>query len=460
MIGRRALATARGGAGAKGREQNKKRWRLDVAANSESGSSPERDRRRSSERDRRRSSERDRRRSPERDRRREGRSRSPDAARSDKAKQKGRRDDKSPSESSAKKQKKEKAFAWMDSDDDEDEEGGAEDADGPPKESEKDREGSSGGGGGGPDQANDEESRRSRLERLPQVQTLSEFLRLAPQLARDVQSMGAADFVSLCQAASRVKFFDGELFEEVFRHLLPKIQQSQLTPSQVADILGCLTELNACDAGMLAAASASMIPRIGELDKAQRLRLLDLLGDSKSPHAARLVNALRSAPVPEDVPLMAASNGRLACKHFARGFCVHGKKCTFAHEAGLVVPPTTNPQVPTHMQELESMWEKGTINRAPTVPPCRHFQSGYCSRGSACTYRHDEHNTGSSSYRAPVAPRQAPPRPAPPRAAAPRATMPARTQAKPCLQFASGTCTRGSRCHFLHLVPGQAGGLF
>lgn len=227
------------------------------------------------------------------------------------------------------------------------------------------------------------------LRQLEEVQTFSEFVRLAPSLRQGVGDMTVDHIVTLCKAASRVRYFDSELFAEVFKHLIPRIKAAELGPAHITDIVQCLTDLNACDVAVVAAAAAMLTPRVADLDKAQRLRWLNLLADVKSPHCEVFVAALRSAPVPEDLSPVASASGRIACRHFARGFCAMGKTCTFSHEAGLAPPPPTNPLVLTQMQHTVHQ-RSGGGGLGFGKPPCRHFLRGFCTLGAGCSFRHGD----------------------------------------------------------------------
>lgn len=287
------------------------------------------------------------------------------------------------------------------------------------------------------------------LKQLEGVQTFSHFMRMAARLRRAAASMTPEHFVTLCQVACRVKYFDGELFEAVFEHLVPKIVDQALSPSQLTEVVASLLELNACDLKVMTAAAAALMSRIDGLDKALRLRWLTLLAEAKAPHCDALLTALRSVPA-EDTSPPSAPSGRLPCRHHARGLCTLGKSCTFSHESGHMPAPPSNRIVLTQMQHVTSVQggfgSLGALHAsAPPAPrpsshgasrpPCRHFVRGHCQLGGSCSFRHDFHG-------------------APP--AVPRLPMPARTTSKLCIHFASGSCSWGAKCHFLHVVaPAQ-----
>mmetsp|Transcript_98151 Transcript_98151/g.256324 ORF Transcript_98151/g.256324 Transcript_98151/m.256324 type:complete len:476 (+) Transcript_98151:80-1507(+) len=362
--------------------------------------------------------------------------------------------------------RKEKAFAWMDSDD-ESEHRGEESG----EEGQRRRAGSvapgqaailaDGPGGGGIVE-------EDLLTQLRELQTFAGFVRLTESLVSRASSMASDHFVELCRAAARVKYFDGDLFGEVFKHLVPKIKAQELALAQLADIVQSLVDLNACDAAVTSATAAVLIPRVGDLDKVQRLRWLDLLKDLKGPQFEVLASALKTAPCVEDDKQNMSTSGKIACRHYARGFCAMGKNCTFAHEAGLTPPPMNNPVVMTQLQQ--DMVHKNNANATgvggggPGRPACRHFTRGFCQMGIGCSFRHTDVNGLPLAGCLPMMgmPMMASmPRPAflaPPMAPSPspRFPMPLRTTSKPCIHFASGNCQWGAKCHFVHIVQAVA----
>jgi len=335
-----------------------------------------------------------------------------------------------------------KAFAWMDSDD---EAGDSEEAKSPADaiassapahrgpEEDTEKHVSAASSSGTSIQAAQAQDPSAVLRG---VETFGEFMRICESIRQAIGSMSAENLVELCKTAARVKFYDGDLFDEVFTHLIPKTKSQELSPSQLADILQCLIDLNACDPGFVAAAVASLTPKMGELDKAMRLRWMSLLGDLKSPSCEAFLVALRTAPVLEESnAAQSSTSGRIACRHFARGFCATGKNCVFSHEAGLLPPPTSNPVVMTQMQLIERTQSNLRSAGISTKPPCRHFLRGFCANGTACIFRHD--------MASPVA------------LQATAARIPVRATTKLCIHFASGACSWGAKCHFLHTVNGQ-----
>mmetsp|Transcript_111993 Transcript_111993/g.321824 ORF Transcript_111993/g.321824 Transcript_111993/m.321824 type:complete len:503 (+) Transcript_111993:117-1625(+) len=390
----------------------------------------------------------------------------------------------------SKRQKK--AFAWMDSGDEGGSDGSAEEecgvgldvgaeepvapllAHGQVRPCENDDE------SGAESNAGNRLMEEDPLSQLDNVKTFAQFMRLSPKLQILAAVMAPQHFVTLCRIAARVKYFDKDVFTEVFKHLTPQIKDNAFSTEQLKDVVTCLIELNACDGSLLAAVSTSVMPRIAEIDKSTRREWLTLLAEVKSPNCEVLVSALKNAPNTEEQTGSSPISTRLPCRHFARGFCSLGKSCTFSHDGVFVPQNNSNQVVLTQMQQTTSVQggfgSMGGLQNAPPVnraylascgkQVCRHFLKGYCSMGSVCSFRHVQAVAAASgggavggickATAAPVVvrpPVRLPVRP--PEALRPRFPMPARTTSKVCIHFSSGSCKWGAKCHFLHAVTPQ-----
>mmetsp|Transcript_30827 Transcript_30827/g.66350 ORF Transcript_30827/g.66350 Transcript_30827/m.66350 type:complete len:319 (+) Transcript_30827:252-1208(+) len=225
--------------------------------------------------------------------------------------------------------------------------------------------------------------------------------------------------------------------------------------------------------------------KVSEMDKAQRLRWFDLATNLKHKAANTFLELLKlpkeQPPRDEEMGPVISASGKLACRHFVRGFCSMGKNCTFSHEAGLTAPPSKNPVVMTQLQEDMKVMAASQKNN-PARPVCRHFARGFCQIGASCTFRHPVqvvppaqtptmwpslqqqqlHQQQQSQLQ--HLPMQVPPTPIrPPTVVVPHVAsaspsqgpprnITARTVSKPCVHFAAGNCPWGSKCHFLHVV--------
>lgn len=176
--------------------------------------------------------------------------------------------------SSSKRRRKEKAFAWMDSED----ECSAE-ASSPSR------------------QAGDSDDQREEQETEPksvaQVRTLSQMVRMAPQLQRRARSLPLRELADICLAAARVRFYDPSVFGSVtaaaLRHLLGK---RACEPSEVVDVVVGLADMNAYDRGLFEAAAQALAYHGGELNSELRARLLKALRDTKHESAVPAIKVL------------------------------------------------------------------------------------------------------------------------------------------------------------------------
>lgn len=371
-------------------------------------------------------------------------------------------------------QKRTKAFAWMDSDDDSKSScDGKRSSPSPENEATGDSRNQDGRSGSesGREGKGDAAAAPLRIEAL---QTFGEFVRATPALRQEVRNISVEQLVALCATAVRLKYFDGDLFREVFKVLTKRFLTNEVDAKAATDIAQHLADLNAYDEKVFSTAIASLEPRVQQLNKEQRLRWLSILEQVNHKSSPSFVDALRAAPVLEDIPIMTSASGKIPCRHFARGFCALGRACTFAHEMGLTPPPMLSPTILTQTQLA---MEKRAGPYAGK-PPCRHHARGYCALGKNCMFPHIGFDgtvlqepatvvtaTATTSVfglgptgvnggmpialqAAPAAPPPRPPRP-----------LPLAAKTKFCIHFASGNCTWGSNCNFLHVVPRSSSAL-
>ncbi|RLN85093.1 hypothetical protein BBJ28_00023307 [Nothophytophthora sp. Chile5] len=116
------------------------------------------------------------------------------------------------------------------------------------------------------------------------------------------------------------------------------------------------------------------------------------------------------------------------CRRFAAGACYIGDNCKY-------VVSIQSPDRYSHATvagQSPSVVVAPTIQGIPSSVVCRHYTRGYCSVGAACRFAHVLGG---------------PELPKPPTS---EASVPKKK--RPCLFFASGVCTRGDQCSFLHEV--------
>eukprot|EP00927_Polykrikos_kofoidii_P072313 TRINITY_DN68446_c0_g1_i1.p1 TRINITY_DN68446_c0_g1~~TRINITY_DN68446_c0_g1_i1.p1 ORF type:complete len:324 (+),score=54.43 TRINITY_DN68446_c0_g1_i1:81-1052(+) len=215
-----------------------------------------------------------------------------------------------------------RAYAWMDSDDESCDvaggsRGGSDDVASPATSS---------GGSASP-------RRQGPLlpASLGDVETFGEFVRVTPAIMRAAATLPAAELAALCQTAARLKYFDTDLFGEVFKHVEARLRSAEFDILQVTAVVAALVELNAYNAGVFSAAATSLLPRISDLSKAQRLQWIKLFAAVGHTGDEAFAEALRFAPLPggEDGGL---DDEFFLCWEWVRGgFCPRGKRCRWAH---------------------------------------------------------------------------------------------------------------------------------
>lgn len=165
---------------------------------------------------------------------------------------------------------------------------------------------------------------------IREVKTFSEFLRLGPVLKTAAPNLSVDELVGLCETAARLKFFDGDLFDEVFVHLKRSIQSRKLSIQQITSVASSLVDLNAYNASIFAAAAKELTPLIKGMSKEQRLQWIKLLSSAGHRDDESFEMALRTAPLPggDDA---AAADGFMLCWEFMRGGCPRGNSCRWTH---------------------------------------------------------------------------------------------------------------------------------
>lgn len=115
---------------------------------------------------------------------------------------------------------------------------------------------------------------------------------------------------------------------------------------------------------------------------------------------------------------------RLPCRFFARGFCSKGAACPFEHDDTKSIAIGS---------ELSSNIAADTSLTNPiSQVPCRFFAAGTCTKGSSCLFLHPEDSMIEST-------------------AAPAADQAADSRSQiPCQFFVKGACRNGDACPFAH----------
>lgn len=204
----------------------------------------------------------------------------------------------------------EEKYAWMDSDDD--------DAKKAPSEASE--------------AASDADLKEVALpSTMKEIRTFSEFVRLTAGIKKAVADFPADELVALCETAARLKYFDGDLFEAVFRHIILRMRASEFDATQTTLIAVYLADLNAYNARLFSVAASILLPNVGKMPKAQRLQWIDLLVSVGHRGDDAFVEALRLAPL---LPGETAADDLNMCWQFMNGgFCPRGTKCKWTHPA-------------------------------------------------------------------------------------------------------------------------------
>jgi len=213
------------------------------------------------------------------------------------------RSDSSPSSGCRKRKRKDrKEYAWMDSDD---------------------------------DGSKSSEEPLAKEVPLDEVTSLSQMARLAPGLRAKLRGgdVRPREMCALCRAAAKTKFFDGELFEELFAVLPKELRRGRFSREEMLDIICGLSGLNAYNAGVFDAACAALTPSVAGLPSADRERIKAALSAVKHDAGSAFMGELRGKK---------ASDNRDLCELFVRGQCKMGPRCKLSHDMDKFEDATKN----------------------------------------------------------------------------------------------------------------------
>eukprot|EP00746_Dinoflagellata_sp_MGD_P148621 gnl/MRDRNA2_/MRDRNA2_80810_c0_seq5.p1 gnl/MRDRNA2_/MRDRNA2_80810_c0~~gnl/MRDRNA2_/MRDRNA2_80810_c0_seq5.p1 ORF type:complete len:276 (-),score=63.29 gnl/MRDRNA2_/MRDRNA2_80810_c0_seq5:35-862(-) len=230
--------------------------------------------------------------------------------------------------SAAKVQTKEKEFAWMDSEDESDVQQTEKKADGEQQHEDSDSESFS--------------PCPAPPQSMSEITTLSEFLRASKSIQKAVPSISTVELVLLCETASRLKYYDGDLFAEVYSQLKIRIDSKMLTAAQVTAVASALLDLNAYNVDVFTSACEFLMPQISGLGKENRLKWVDMLTAAKHKGAHAFMEALRTAPLAPGEETIGNGLPFEICWDYANGgFCKRGTSCPWKHDKN-----ATNTQQP------------------------------------------------------------------------------------------------------------------
>eukprot|EP00746_Dinoflagellata_sp_MGD_P011013 gnl/MRDRNA2_/MRDRNA2_122946_c0_seq1.p1 gnl/MRDRNA2_/MRDRNA2_122946_c0~~gnl/MRDRNA2_/MRDRNA2_122946_c0_seq1.p1 ORF type:complete len:280 (+),score=63.26 gnl/MRDRNA2_/MRDRNA2_122946_c0_seq1:78-917(+) len=206
--------------------------------------------------------------------------------------------------------KKDKEFAWMDSDDD----------------------------GSG-----DESSAASPggKEALPpskasEIQTFSQMMRMASKLHKEAQDLSIQGLAAVCQAASRVKFYDAGIFEAVQSAIRRRLRgRGPFEPGDVVDIITGLADVNAYDRELFEASIRVLEKMPGQLPQPLRKRVLEAC--VKVDHGKDLPYLKLLSQLERSARYSAACND-VAAEWQKPGVIWKGQGCESGKKYGMVVP--------------------------------------------------------------------------------------------------------------------------
>lgn len=208
----------------------------------------------------------------------------------------------------AAKKKKEKEFAWMDSED----EGSAADA-----------------------EASDEDVKPDAdeltLDKLDKVQSFGQMMLLMERgsLQDKLKSntLGPAEVAATCRALARSKFFDGELLEGLCISLRAMINSGKLTAELATDAIVCFKKLNYYNKDFFKAIAKEFMTKVMTLTADIRNKWLDAMQGFDHKDNRDFMQNLEVLPLMPGNP----SYKKVKCAFFAKGDCVLGESCTYAH---------------------------------------------------------------------------------------------------------------------------------
>lgn len=190
------------------------------------------------------------------------------------------------------------------------------------------------------------------VETLDKVQSFGRMMMFAPSVRSKLRggSLSPVEAAATCRALARVKFFDRELLDDLYRALQKLLSEGKLGAQHTTDAVRCMALLNAYDADTFTSIARCYLAKTAELDAATRAEwgeAFKTFGHKLEPMFLQLLE------VPP-VTVMHPSYKKVRCFHFSRGSCAVGVACTFSHD----------PRAPLSLAEgtKEDWWRnKGSI---------------------------------------------------------------------------------------------------
>lgn len=207
--------------------------------------------------------------------------------------------------------KKEKEFAWMDSED----EGPVEVA----KEEAKQDE-----------DIDEEKEEEVSVEILDNIQSFGKMILLQPSLQKWLRAdRSPGDVVAVCRALARTKFFDGDMFSDIYSVIQKLLRSDKLDVSQTTEAIMTFRVLNAYDRTVFSAIARAFRPKVRTIEPLVRKDWLEIFQSFSHKGEDDFLQMLEAPPNLPNTP----SYKRIRCPHHAKGNCVLDSTCTYSHDA-------------------------------------------------------------------------------------------------------------------------------
>lgn len=168
-----------------------------------------------------------------------------------------------------------------------------------------------------------EEEPNESLVPLDKVQTLAEMGKHAPFLIQRLEQkvVHTREYVSMCSALSRSKYFDGKLFGVLASSLTRAFKRREISLMDSLNILLSLSEINAYDAAMFTEACHYLRLNMDALPEPDQYRLEAALKRVHHDPGTEFFSKKK-----------AKGDRREACPMFWRGQCKWGPRCKLSHD--------------------------------------------------------------------------------------------------------------------------------
>lgn len=206
--------------------------------------------------------------------------------------------------------KKEKEFAWMDSED----EGLVETAKDEVKQDED---------------IDEEKEEEVSVEILDNIQSFGRMILLQPSLQKWLRAeRSPGDVVAVCRALARTKFFDGDMFSDIYSAIQKLLRLDKFDVSQATEAIMSFRVLNAYDRSVFSAIARTFRPKVRSIEPLVRKDWLEIFQSFSHKGEDDFLQMLEALPILPNTP----GYRRIRCPHHAKGSCVLDSSCTYSHD--------------------------------------------------------------------------------------------------------------------------------